>query len=277
MALSYFSSLQDVALSQDMIAKNPDLHIQKFEFIGSGVLDLTVPATATLTPATSPSWTIDEFNSTGISNLYVVDDNSKVAAALVDDTIATAITFDATATLLEEDGTTAASFTDTNTYDFYVLTPSTSANGPFFGYVEGAELTLTDEFMEFKYSRPRKLIRQDLLERAGEISGGNVNFDNEDILRTIFNSDTYGDQTGKFSHGVGSDPDTNKFYKLIFKGTDVNGRAITYVVRKAQFSLNGNLFSNSESGHFMIPFSAKILSDNFYPDDADMMQFTRVD
>lgn len=277
MALTYFSSLQDIALAQDMIAKNPDLFIQKFEFLGSGVLDLGSPTAATLTPAISQVWGVDEFNSTGINNLYIIDDNKKVAAVKIDDTIATAITFDATTTLLEEDGSTPASFTTAVTYDFYILTPSTEAKGPFFGFVEGAELTLTDEFMQFKYSRPRKLIRQDLLERVGEVTGGNANFSNTDVLQTIFGSDEYGSQTGQFSHGIGSDPDTNKFYRLIFSGQDVTGRDMDSIVRKSQFSLNGNLFSNAESGHFMAPFTASIVSDSFYPDGADMMQVIRKD
>lgn len=276
----YFTGLNDVDLVNDALAKKPDLSIQKYEFIGSGVYAIETGGTSTLTPATSPSWNVNDYSSTVAQNLIIVDENNVVAEGKVTSNDATSVTFDETAMLLASDGTTAASFTVGNTYSFYILTPSSIAGntyGPFFGFVEGAEMTLSEEYMQYKYSIPRKKIFQDLLERSGEISGGNINFDNEDVLATVFNADQYGSQTNQFSYGIGSDPDTNKFYRLTFTVQDRNNRALTIIVRKVQIALNGNAFSTAESGHMMLPFLASISSDTFYPDDADMIQIIRAD
>lgn len=275
---TYFSGLADINLAKDVIAKKPELFIQKYEYIGSGVYANTTTGTSTLTPATSPAWTIDELISSVALNLLIVDDNGKACQGKVSDNTATAITFDESAMLLEEDGVTAGTFTAGRTYNFYVLSPSAdNTYGPFFGYTEGEELNLTEEYMQFKYGMPRKKKFQDLAERNGQIIGGTVNFDNEDILATVLNADAYGKQTGQFSYGIGSDPNTNNYYRLTFVGEDREGRVVCVIVRKTQIGMNGNMFQKSEAGYFMLSFTADILADGFYPDDVDMIQVIRVD
>lgn len=276
MAKTYFTNLADIDLAKDAVAKTPDVYIQYYEYIGSGVYANASSGTSTLTPATSPAWSAGEMNSTVAKNLLVVDDNSVVAAAKVTSTGPTYVEFDETACLLESDATTAASFTVGSTYDFYVLTPSnTNAYGPFFGFCEGMELSITDDMMQYKYSRPRQLKFQDLNERTGQITGGHVNVDNEDVISSVFGSATYGSQTNQYAHGIGSNPDTDKFYRLTFDTDDRNGRDLLVIVRKVQLALNGNLWSNSESGHYMVPFTANIVADGFYPNTADMIQIIR--
>ena len=90
MAFEYFTGLSDIDLAKDVIAKNPDLFISRYEFIGSGVLDLTVPTVATLTPSPASAFTVNEFVSTQYRNLFVVDDTLKVSRGIVDANIATA-------------------------------------------------------------------------------------------------------------------------------------------------------------------------------------------
>lgn len=278
MSKTYFTNLADVDLAKEAMAKSGDWYIQFYEYVGTGVYALTTAGTSTLTPATSPSWDVDEFNSTVARNLLIVDDNNVVASAKIDDNDATSITFDETDALLESDGLTAATFTPASTYNFYVLTPSNiNLYGPFFGYAESIELSLTDEMMQFKYGVPKKLKFQDLMERTGQITGGHVNVANTDIVDTFFGADNYGSQTSQFAKGIGSEPDTNRFYRLVNVSTDRNSRAMTTIVRKGQFAMNGNIIGASESGHKMYNFNFDILSDEFYPATADMLQLIRAD
>ncbi len=280
MAKTYYSGLNDVNLAKDVIAKTPDLYIQKYEYIGTGVYAIETGGISTLTPATSPSWTVDEFNSTVAKNLIVYDDNSKAASGLIVDNDATSVTFDETALLLDEDVSTAATLTAGSTYNMYVLTPSSVTGqtyGPFWGYTEGVELNINDTFMKFKYSIPKKMKFKDLEEREGTITGGHINFENTDIIEDLFGAVEYGDQSGQYSYGIGSDPDTDRFYRLTFVGTDRNNRALKVIVRKSQFEITGNFWQKAESGYFMAAFNTDITSDGFYPDDVDMIQVIRAD
>jgi hypothetical protein len=281
MALTRFydSGLADVDLAKEVLAKTPDIYIQKYEYIGSGVYAISTGGVSTLTPATSPSWSINAYASTVAKNLLIVDDNSKVAQGKVVSNIATAITFDETAMLLEEDETTAASLTAGSTYNFYVLTPSATTGqtyGPFVGYTEGNELALTDTMMKFKYGQPRALKFKDLQEREGKITGGFVNWTNTDVIAALFGGVAYGSQSAKYRYGVGHAPDTDVFYRLTFIGEDRNNRVFRIVVHKVQFESSGNLLSAAESGHKMAPFTVDITADSFFPENADMMLIERV-
>jgi hypothetical protein len=270
---TYFSSTSDTQLANTAVAKEANLFIQKYEYIGTGVLDLTVPATATLTPAVSPTWVVDSLNSTVANNLVLLDDNGVACSGKIDDTTATAITFDSTACLTDADGTTAGTWTDTNTYSFYALTPSSTAGatyGPYYGYIEGTQFSITDTFLEYKTSIPRKKKFQDLEERLATVTAGHINVASAEVLETIFNADLYGLQTGQVSIGIGSEPDTNKFYRLTFVNADRGGQAKITQLRKCQFKSDGNVLEKSEAGYQMLPFSADVLSDSFYPVTADM-------
>jgi hypothetical protein len=281
MALTrYFNNLSDIDLAKDAVAKRPDLQIQRYEVISSGVITTETGGESQLAPATSPTWNVNDYASTIANNLLIVDDNQKVAIGKVIANTADELTFDETAMTLEEDGSTAPTFTSGSTYDFYVLTPSSVTGqtyGPFFGYVEGAEFSITDTFMKFKYGQPKAMKFQDLDEREATISGGHVSWTNTDVIEAIFNADTYGSQTSQFSYGVGHDPDTDKFYRLTFTNKDRNNRDITIVCRKCQFELTGNIFTDAESGHKMAGFTATLIADNFYPEDADLVQIIRAD
>jgi hypothetical protein len=279
----FYSGTNDINLAQEMIAKKPDVYIQKYEYIGEGVLSLSVPAAATLTPATSPSWTVDAYNSTVARNLLIVDNNGKVGSAKVADTTATAITFDSTDVDLEEDEGTNASFTTAQTYQFYVLTPSSISGqpyGPFMGYAEGLELSVTQTFKTFQYGQPKKKIRRDIDMVEGSVKGGTVNWTNEDILTAVLNATKYGKNTaGYTSYTIGTGGTCNAqgtYYRITFVNTDVNCRTVYVICRKVQFNLDGNLLAESADGYSMANFNAELLSDGFYPASADMIQVKRV-
>jgi hypothetical protein len=280
MALTYFDSLADINLAKEVIAKQPDLYIQKREFGGSGVFYTDTGANDALETTCGTTWATDEFTSTVANNIVIIDDNNKVATGKVDNNSADHVFFDSTAMVLEEDGTTAPTLTAGTTYQFRIYSPSSVAGateGPFFGYVEGAELAINDTFMKFKYSRPKQMKFKDLEERESQITGGNVNFTNEDVLQTMVGAVQYGSQTGQYSYAVGSNPDTDVFYRLTFVGEDRSNRVFKIRTREVQFELTGNILSNAESGHFMAPFTADLIADGFYPDDANLLQMVRVD
>jgi hypothetical protein len=280
MALSYFTGISDIKIAQEVIAKTPDLYIQKREYGGTGEYQLiTTTGTSRLTPATSPAWTVDEFNSTVADNIIVLDDNGKVATGKVVDTAATYVEFDETAMVLEEDGVTAPTFTAGTSYNFRVYSPSSTAGntyGPFFGLVEGAELNLTDTFMKYFYSIPKQLIFKDLESRESQIVGGHVNFSNTDVAKTILGAVEYGSQTNQVNLAVGSNPDTDLYYRPTFVGELRNNDAWAIRIREVQFEITGNQFGKAESGHFMAPFTADLLADTFYPTDANLFQMRRI-
>jgi len=282
MASTFFTGLGDINIAKEVIAQQPDLYIQKREYSGTGVyaIESTGGGTSILTPATSPSWTAGEFASTVANNLLITDDNGLVVAGKIVGNDEESIFFDESAMLQENDETTAASFTAGNSYTFKVYSPSSDTGntyGPFFGLVEGAELNITDTFMKYKQGVPKKLLFKDLEEREAQITGGQVSFSNSDVAKAIFGAVEYGSQTGQTSLAVGSDPDTNVFYRATFVGKDRANRVWVVRMRENQFEINGNMFNKAESGHFMAGFTADLISDAMYPDNADLLQIVRTD
>ena len=273
----YYVSNGDVKLAQDAVAKDTEMHIQEFIFLGTAVLDNTVPATATLT-MTGVAFVVDELISTLATNLYIKDDNTLVCATVVDSNDALTVTFDSTTALQENDEATAGTFTDTNTYDVYILTPSNiNAVGPFFGFTEGLALNISDELMEFIYNTPGKKIFTDLKMRTATIEGGNIDVSNKDVLQTIMGADEYGSQTGQYALGIGSDPDFNRYYKVTMLTTDRKNRPLQIIANKTQPSITGAINEKAESGHSKASFKFEILADGFYPDNADMIRIKRAD
>lgn len=274
MALTrFFSNIGSIDLAKQMMSREAIVRCQKYEYIGTGAL-VIITGASTLTPAVSPAWTIDNYKSAVAKNLLVKDNNGKVATCKIASNTATALTFDEATLLLVEDGTTAAALTTTNTYEFYVLTPSddtSGAYGPYLGDTEGLELAINDEVMVHKYSSPAKKRRQDLKERSITVQGGVVNVVNDDVFEMLFASSNYGLQTGYKSQGVGSNNDFNRFYRFTFESQDVTGRDEKIIVHQVQVSLNGNFFSKSASGHMMLPLKGEVLADGFYPETANLL------
>jgi hypothetical protein len=277
----FYTGTNDSDLAKDVISKRPDVYIQRYEYIGEGVLDVSTPASATLTPATSPAWAVDAYNSTVARNLLIVDNNGKVATAKIADTTATAITFDSTDCKLEEDGGTTATLS-AGTKQFVILTPSSVSGqvyGPFMGYAEGLELSITQTRKSFKYGMPPKVVFSDIAEVTGTISGGTINFTNEDVMQAVLNASEYGRNTsGEISYAIGTGAECNaqgNYYRMTFVGQDRNCRTVYIIARKLQFALDGNILSESNDGYMLANFSAELLADTLYPDDANLVGVNR--
>ena len=83
MAKSYYTSLSDINLAKEVIAKMPDLYIQKREYGGSGTYLSDTGGAGGIEVASDPSWTTDEFASTVADNILFLDDNNKVATGKI--------------------------------------------------------------------------------------------------------------------------------------------------------------------------------------------------
>lgn len=271
---TYYSNITAATKKTDVIPGTGDWYIQELIYNGSGVYANSTSGVSTLTPATSPSWTENEFASTIARNLLVVDDNSVVCSAKIASNIATAVTFDETACLLESDETTAGTFTPGSTYNFYVLTPSSVTGqiyGPYFGYAEAVDIQVTDELMPFFSGFPEQQQFDDVKRRTGTISGGHINVTNKDVAMTVMGAISYGLNSGtNSSYAVGSSP-TRGTYRLAIKQLDRNSKTVWTLCRQVQFSSNGSLMGDAASGHKMFNFTGSILADSFYPVGADMV------
>jgi hypothetical protein len=276
---TFFTDKTDSTLKKKVIPGVGDWYIQELVYQGTGVYANTTTGTSTLTPATSPAWTVNDFASTVAKNLIIYDANNKAASALIVSNTAAAITFDETACLLDEDETTAATLTPGATYSFYALTPSSVSGqiyGPYLGYAEAVDIQITDDIMKFKNGFPLRLQFSDVRERTGTIAGGHLNNVNKDIAMAILGGISYGLNSGtNSSFAVGTSP-TRGTYRLAIDSIDRGGKHNWTVIRQVQFSANGSLFGDAASGHKMINFNGDILADAFYPVGADMVYTKRL-
>lgn len=273
---TWFTGKSDSNLSKDAVIQKPDLFIAEFLHEVNAVWDSTLK---TFTPAPALTFVADEFNSLGLNNCHVIDDNGVVSTTKITDTSTSDITIVDTALLLESDGTTAATLTDTATYQIRILTPTIASEpyGKFFGYTEAMTLEVNQEIAKFKESVPKKLRFQDLIEQEINLGGGNINLSNVDVLSTIFGAEVFGLQTAQSAVALGSNADISTAYRLVLNGKDREGRALTWIARRGQPEASGDIFGGSESGHFLANFKFSLIADGFYPDTADLLGIERAD
>ena len=105
--MGFFPSTASTSLKTTLVLKDVEIFLQQYEYVGSGVCSIATND-ITLTPATSPSFTVDALISTQPTNNVVVADGSKVLEGKVSDNDADSVTFDATATVDYSDGSAGA-------------------------------------------------------------------------------------------------------------------------------------------------------------------------
>jgi len=276
--MAFYTGKNDTNLNKDFMLNQPDIYISKFEYEGSGVYAENSGAFDSLTPATSPSWTINDYASTVGLNLEVVDDNGKLAYGKISANAADSITFDAESLVLDEDGTSSPTFTDGSTYNFRILTASSSYKyGDFFGYVSELSVSMEQETAEYKQGIPRKKIVEDLLENMSTISGSVSSFQGEDILKAVFGMNEFGSQTSQFELGFGSGTFNSSGYRIALVGKDRVGRETVWLVHRGQFKSTGEV-NFSDEGYKTIPFELSVFSDNLREScEADMIRVIRSD
>jgi hypothetical protein len=279
--MAFFETISDSDLENSMILKDVSMFIQKFEYVGTGVASTGVPTAndVTLTPAVSPAWTIDEFNSTVADNIVVVADSSKVLEGAIDDTTATTVVFDTTNTVDVSDGTAGAigDFTDTNTYNFYALTASANNTyGDYFGFVNEITIAQEEETAEYKLGVPRKLKNEGLLEKTISVTGSHANLSNSDVVKALFNVAEYGNQTGQTELHAGFDPAVRSFYRLTLVGENSNGQAMVYQFFKGKLRTEGGV-PFGEEGWKVSSFNYMVHSDTLRPKQYDAFRYILTD
>jgi len=268
---TWYDGLQDgAALKNDCMASNPDIYISEVIYEGDAVYTLAT----TLFTIAGASYTVDELISTSALNFSVIDDNTVVGSGKITDNDTGTVTVPTMT--LDSDETTTPTLQDGLTYKIRIMTPSANLYGQFLGYVEGQELNIEDEYITFQYGIPKKTKFKDLMERKATMAGGTVNIANVDVLATIFNSEEYGlNDATQSAIGIGSTPDENKTYRVVFDGEDRQQNRLAIICSTVEFSSSGNILGGSEAGYKMVNFSGDILSDGFYPEGVDLIRIKR--
>jgi hypothetical protein len=262
----FFTDTADADLVKDLLAGCAENYIQEQKFSGSGVLNLAGVGADELQLVGTAGDSNDAYNSTACDNLYIKDDNGKLARGKVIDTIGgtgeTVVVFDSASMVLVEDGTTAPTFTTGTTYTAKVYSGSNvNTFGDYFGY--------TDDSVEFDNTpetEPLEICNIDgQLEEVDEVvtkanvilSGATFNVPNTDVISKIMNATQYGlnDATQAEYHG-GFSPDISSRYMWTAKTKDRNGKFMYIQIFNVQLMLNGAL-SLSGTGWKSISFQAK--------------------
>lgn len=271
----FYANKSSTQLVKDMMLESGDMYISKILWEGTGVLAIGVGATDTLTPATSPEWTINEFASTVGINLEIIDDNDIVTYGKVISNTATAITFDDETLILDSTGAIGGALTTAGTYTFRLLSPSADYEyGDFFGYVDDVSVSTEQETVEYKRGIPRELIVEDLLENINEITGSIKTWLNKDVLMAVMGFKAYGLQTGQFELGSGTKSFTSSFYRLALKGDSRIGKTVTFLFHRVKFSATGEV-SFEEEDYKMLPFSGTVFSDQYRDDEANRIRIIK--
>lgn len=275
--MAFYPSKTSNNLTQDAVIKQGDIYLQKYEYESdtNATLDLTTATAAVLTINDTVSWSDDLYNSTMAYNLLVIDDNGVVGKYKIDDTAESGgdwtLTFDSTAGILESDGTTTPSLTDEGTYQIKVLTPSdVSAVGDFLGYAVDINFTADMEKVEFEYGVPASVKYTDVIRVSSMIEGSISQIANEDVLKAIYNATEYGASADKVALAIGSNTGAFSRYRVTIATQDRSGTDMYIKVINGEFKPTGGL-SMSELDYKKLPFEIKAFSDNFYPENADMV------
>lgn len=274
----FFIGKTDPELDKRGKIESGDMYISKWEFSGKATWDDTLEE---FTLDTSATINDDDFNSV-MKNLQVVDDDGFVAMVKIDDTVGSTkkISIVKAALLLEKDGTTPATLTDTNTYNVVILTPTTAAYdrsgiyGCFAGYVE-LSYNIVPEYIKMEYGVPSSTKWKDRVGSAVELTGSSKMVTQADTMEAFLNAVLYGKQTGQISYGIASNPGVQPYYRIVMVGADKEGLLGADYWHKTQFEPNGEVAYFSKE-YKTIPFKGDVLTHGFYPaDKADYAMMIR--
>jgi len=264
--MAFYTAESDSTLQDNFIVKDADVFIMKIEAEGTGVESEATDVT--LTPATSPAWTINAYQSTVGRNLVVTADSSKLFTGKVKSNSATAVVFDPTLMTLVSDGATAGSLADWaagTSYSFRIYTASSVyAYGDYFGHCRDVEIAPSEDILEFKKGVPREAIVQDLLEFKVDVNG--VNFTpNTDVFRAMYNGVSRGLNTSQTETHFGFSPAVRAYYKLVLVGQNRAGFEMRWEFFKGQFKINGNIALSAEE-YKGVAWSYSVKKDNLRGD-----------
>jgi len=252
MAKGYFySSTADTDLAKELLAGCGEIYIQKHEYSGTAVLNLNGAGDDFLLLDDDDAAANDDYNSSAADNLYIVDDNGKLAVGKVKDTFAdtggTEISFDSTAMKLVSDGVTGPTLTDGGSYTVLVLSGSnTNAYGDYMGYMDDSvewDTAIETEPLEVCNIEGAMVeIAENATKRSNTLSGSTYNVPNTDVLSKIMNMVAYGQNTAarKEYHG-GSAPNISNYYQMTILTKDWDDKYIAIQLFKGQLMADGSL------------------------------------
>jgi len=275
---NHFTSKADATLNTTMVLKDVDIFISKFIYEGSGVQTDDSTTGIILTPAVSPAWATDIFNTTNHQNLVVQGDVTTCFLGTVLDTAATTVSSPLANLWDISDGTNAAltDFTAGNTYNFYLLAKGGDAyvHGDYLGYTKETTFGLAETYAEFKKGIPRESIVEDYLEVGYSVKSKVFNPDNQAIWEAIQNTTQRGLQTSQWESHGGFTPATRAFYRITLVGSNRDGKVTTQQFFKGQFRAEDMSLSGDD--YKSLGFTFNVEKDALRP-DAYNAYFKRVD
>lgn len=258
----FYTSESDVTAKDNFVIQDADIFLMKIEDEDSGV-ETESGNDITLTPATSPAYDTDAYNSTVGYNLLVQGASSTLWYGPVKDTTATTIVFDATTMFNVQTGAAGAAsdFTLAATYSYRVHTPdSTGIYGSWFGHCKELSLAFSEEIIDFMRGVPRERIVQDTLEWKYDLTGTNFTA-SKAVFRAVMNGTSYGSQTSQSETHFGFAPATRAQYKVALIGTNRAGKQMLWEFFITQFSANGE-YNYSAEEYKGLPFSLGVFKDS---------------
>ena len=270
MAISnLYLNKQVAALGQDIIFQSFDMYGAKYEYEGTGVYTL---ASTKLTPATSPAWTINDYQSTVKKNLFVVDNAGDLCSVAVTSNTATDVTFTPASLKKVKDQTTAGVLTDAATYTFFILTPSAVTDyGEYFGYSKLGEYNPNVNKVPLITGVPEVKVRTDIGGIQPTMKGIIQNMGIKQY-KNIMQMINYGLQTAYTSQALGSNYSVGSYWEVTLVGQTVAGKTVVYKFWKTNLSLDGGV-NFGEAAHKTVPFMVDVLLSNYVENtQANMVQ-----
>jgi hypothetical protein len=261
-----------------MVLNDVEMYISKLIYEGSGVQSDDSTTGIILTPATSPAWSADLFNTTTHHNLVVQGDSTTCFLGSVNDTAATTVS-----SLLAKlwdiaDGTNAelTDWTAGNTYNFYLLAKGGDeyVHGDYAGYTKETTFGNSENMAEFKTNIPRQSIVEDYLEVSRSVKSKIFNPSSQAVYEMIMNTTQRGLQTSQWESHGGSAPAVRSFYRITLVGSNRDGKVTTQQFFKGQFRAEDVSMSGDDYKSLAFTFNCKV--DSLRPTAYDTY-FMRVD
>lgn len=266
--MAFYTSETDGTLNGEMVLTDVDVFISKIILDNIAGVETEASNDITLSPAVSPSYVADAYNSTATYNLQCQADTSIVAIGKVKDTLTTGIVFDATAMYNVATGVAlaAADWATASTYNYTVMTPgSTYVHGDYFGYCKGVSTEMNQEIIEFTKGVPIESIVEDTKRMNYTVKGENFAVSNQDVWEAVMNSTQRGLNTSQWESHGGFTPPVRSFYRVTLVGSNRNGKVVTLQYFRGQFRTEGSIDWSSEE-YKKIGWTLAVKKDSMRPD-----------
>ncbi len=211
----FFTSKNDNTLALEVISQSADILIMPdiSPADSKGVLNKTIPAASTFTPAVSPVFVVDAL----IGQLVVIqDDNDNSHEFIIADNDAISFTVDLTSDINGNDP--SADYTDTVSYQFILW-----GQEEFIGDTDESTFNDETEVKEFKVGVPRKKRRDDTLERIVTLET-TIRQVKAGIMKAVYNLKD-GESNAQFwVLRAGSNPASKVRYYIIAQNVNVQNK-----------------------------------------------------